>query len=92
MTRKFLIIGDLHGSKPNIYFDGFDAIIAPGDFCPCPDRLRKIYKISYKEFLKDPYNYREWWEIAGKRKAREIITKSLKKGRKVLIKLLIGIT
>ena len=81
---KFLVVGDLHGNKPNIYFEDFDAIIAPGDFCPWSDELRKIYNISYKEFLEDPYNYREWWEIAGKRKAREIIEESLKKGREIL--------
>ena len=84
MAMKFLIVGDLHGNKPKIYIEDFDAIIAPGDFCPWSDELREIYNVSYKEFLKDPYNYREWWEIAGKRKAREIITESIQKGREVL--------
>jgi aspartyl-tRNA synthetase len=30
---RFLVVGDLHGNKPNIHFKDFDAIIAPGDFC-----------------------------------------------------------
>ena len=30
---KFLIVGDLHGEKPNIHFKNFDAIIVPGDIC-----------------------------------------------------------
>jgi len=84
MGMKFLVVGDLHGNRPNIYFEDFDAIIAPGDFCPWSDELRKIYNLSYREFLKDPYNYREWWDIAGKRKAREIIIESLQEGREVL--------
>ena len=80
---KFLIIGDLHGQKPNIYYKDFDAIIAPGDFCLDKD-IRKVYHITYKEFLKDPYNYRDWWEIYGKVKAKKITKKSLFYGRRIL--------
>jgi Icc-related predicted phosphoesterase len=82
-TMKFLILGDLHGNKPNIYFKGFDAIIAPGDFCSDAG-IREYYAITYKEFLNDPYNYREWWEITGKPKARALVKESLSSGRKIL--------
>jgi Icc-related predicted phosphoesterase len=81
---KFLIIGDLHGIKPRIHFKDFDAIIATGDFCSWNDYLREVYSKAYKEFLKDPYNYRKWWEITGKRKAKEIIKESLGEGREIL--------
>jgi len=84
MTKKFLIIGDLHGIKPRIHFKDFDAIIATGDFCPWSKELREVYTITYKEFLEDPYNYREWWEVVGKRRAREIIRESIATGREIL--------
>ena len=80
---KFLIIGDLHGKKPKIYYDNFDAIIAPGDFCDHKG-IRGPYQIVYKEFLKDPSNHREWWEVTGKKKAKEIIKRSIKAGRNIL--------
>jgi len=80
---KILIIGDLHGSKPNISFKDFDAIVAPGDFC-LDKGIREIYSISYQEFLKDPNNYREWWEICGKKKAKKLILDSVKAGRRTL--------
>jgi len=80
---KFLIIGDLHGNKPNIYFKNFDTIIAPGDFCS-DKGIREFISVSYKEFLKNPYDYRDWWEIAGKVNAKKIIKKSLLDGRKIL--------
>lgn len=83
MAMKFLILGDLHGSKPKIYFKDFDAIIAPGDFCS-DTGIREFYKITYQEFLKNPYNYREWWEICGKTKAKKLVRASLSKGRKIL--------
>ena len=72
---KFLIVGDLHGNIPEIYFDDFDAIIAPGDFCS--DAPRKYMFQALKENT-------EWYRIVGKRKARKMIRKSLSDGRKVL--------
>jgi len=49
---KFLIIGDLHGNKPKIYSNDFDAIIAPGDFCS--DALRKYMFQAQKYYIKNP--------------------------------------
>ncbi|MFC1774983.1 metallophosphoesterase [Nanoarchaeota archaeon] len=75
---KFLIIGDLHGSMPNIYFRGYDAIIAPGDFCS--DESRKYMMEGMRKG-------KHWVDLVGKRKAKIIIKKSLEDGRKVLEKL-----
>lgn len=83
---KFLIIGDLHGNIPRIYFKKFDALIIPGDFCS-DKGIREIYSIRYKEFLKNPYNCRDWWEICGKTKAKKLIKNSINIGRKILEKL-----
>jgi Icc-related predicted phosphoesterase len=80
---RFLIIGDLHGKKPKIHYKDFDAIIAPGDFCS-DKGIREPYKITYKEFLKNPENYREWWEITGKRKAKKIIKSSIDSARRIM--------
>jgi hypothetical protein len=49
---KFLVVGGLHGNKPNIYFEGFDAIIAPGDFCS--DAPRKYMLQALRENLETP--------------------------------------
>jgi len=74
---KFLIIGDLHGQMPNIYFKDFDAIIAPGDFCSddASKYRLKVVKLNYK--LK-------WFDLVGKKKALKMIRKSISDGRKVL--------
>ena len=40
-----LIMGDLHGQKPEIYAHDFDAVIAPGDFCS--DAPKKQYKNNF---------------------------------------------
>lgn len=83
---KFVIIGDLHGTLPRMHYKEFDAIIAPGDFCS-DKGIRELIWASYKEFLKNPYEAREWWEIVGKKRASKLIKNSLKAGRKILRKL-----
>src|SRR3989338_5056731 len=79
---KFLIIGDLHGNKPNIYRKDFDAIIAPGDFCS--DSLRKYMFQALKEQINNPESRVKWYNLAGKENAKKMIQKSLKDGRKIL--------
>lgn len=79
---KFLVIGDLHGNKPNIYFKGFDAIIAPGDFCS--DAPRKYMFQALRKKLENPDSEIKWYDIVGKRQARKMIKKSLLDGREVL--------
>ena len=79
---KFLVFGDLHGNKPKVYFKDFDAIIAPGDFCS--DSPRKYMFQALRIRLQKPNSKLKWYDIIGKRKAKEMIKKSLKDGRKIL--------
>ena len=74
---KFLILGDLHGHIPKIYFKDFDAIITPGDFCDGS----KIRKIIFNKWDSGKY----WHEIVGKKKAKQLIKQDLKSGRKTRI-------
>ena len=78
---KFLVVGDLHGNKPNIYYEGFDTIIAPGDFCSAT--TQKYMFQALRERLKSG-SKTNWYDLAGKRKARKLIKKSLSDGRKIL--------
>ncbi len=82
---KILAIGDLHGNIPEIYFDDFDAILAPGDFCS--DAPRKYMFEALRLQLQNPQNKTKWYDLAGKKKAKEMVKKSLSDGRKVLEKL-----
>ncbi len=79
---KILIIGDLHGNKPNIYYKDFDIMIASGDFCSDETRLYQFQAL--KERLENPKSKTTWYDITGKTKAKAMIEKSLKDGRKIL--------
>jgi Icc-related predicted phosphoesterase len=81
---KYLIVPDLHGSMPEIYerFKGFDSIIAPGDFCES-DKIRNEW-FSILKMTNDPNYHANWYDRLGKRKAKELVNKSLESGRKVL--------
>ena len=79
---KILIIGDLHGQKPKIHFKDFDALIAPGDFCS--DAPREYMFQILRKYLENPDFDGDWIDIAGKKKAKEMVKKSLKDGRKIL--------
>lgn len=83
---KFLVVGDLHGQVPNIYFSDFDAIIAPGDFCSS-DESRPLMFQAIKEQLKNPNYKKEWYDLVGKTKTKGIINRSLKAGKVILDKL-----
>jgi Icc-related predicted phosphoesterase len=85
---RFLIIGDLHGVKPNIYFkkDKFDAIIFPGDVCS--DKELRVHtnnwvaswgktKTPYKEFEK-------YIDKFGRKKYEKLGKNSIIEGRKIL--------
>jgi len=70
-------MGDLHGELPKTYFDDFDAIIAPGDFCS--DSIRKyLFKAAKEGYSK------EWYEYCGRKKAKQLVLKSISSGKKVL--------
>ena len=79
---KFLIVGDLHGQKPKIYFKDFDAIIAPGDFCSDAPRKYMFQALRYN--LENPGSDIDWYDLVGKKRARKMIRKSLDDGRKIL--------
>ena len=81
---RFLILGDLHGKEPKIFYSDFDAIISPGDFCS--DNLRKYMFKSLKENTKNSTNV-PWYKSIGEKKAKELIKESISDGRKVLKKL-----
>jgi Icc-related predicted phosphoesterase len=72
---KFVVIGDLHGQMPELYFQSYDAILCVGDFCSSEAR-----KYMFEAIDKDV----EWYDLCGKKKAREYVKKSLESGRKVL--------
>jgi len=79
---KFLVVGDLHGQKPKIHFKDFDAIIAPGDFCS--DRHRKYIFQALREQIKNPDSEIQWSDLVGKKRAKKMVDKSIKDGRKIL--------
>jgi len=85
ILMKFLIVGDLHGKIPKIHFKDFDAIIAPGDFCS--DEMKPWIFKALRKSLEDSSFDLEWYHMVGKRKAKQMILKSVANGRKVLKKL-----
>jgi len=80
---KFLIVGDLHGNKPKVYFKDFDAVIAPGDFCSSGE-IRNYAFQALKERHQNPCSKVKWYDLAGKKEARKLVKKSLKDGREIL--------
>ena len=83
---KFLIIGVLHGNKPKIHFKGFDAIIAPGDFCG--DEIRKYFDGWGNAKKKDGKPYKSTTEYLNSNYSKKFLKKlendSLKIGRNIL--------
>lgn len=82
---KLLIVGDLHGNIPTIYYKQFDAIIAPGDFCS--DEPRKYMFEALNIRMRNPKSKIRWYDLVGKVKTKEMIEKSIKDGRIILEKL-----
>lgn len=82
---RFLIIGDLHGRMPRLYAKRFDAIIAPGDFCS--DESRTYIFEAMRRKQKNPRFKKDWTDLAGKRKASNIIAYQLFRGRRILERL-----
>jgi Icc-related predicted phosphoesterase len=80
---KYLIIPDLHGQKPRIHFKGFEAIIAPGDFCDT-GRLTEYAFAVLERRKKDPHYKGNWYDIAGKSEAKKIVEDAIKSGKSIL--------
>lgn len=83
---KFLIIGDLHGQKPKIYFKDFDAIIVPGDIASDAG-VRPHLKAWFKA-LKEGSSVGDSDKFIisqiGKKKFMKLEVDSLKVGKKIL--------
>ncbi len=79
---KLLVVGDLHGQKPKIHFNDFDAIIAPGDLCS--DRATKYIFRNLRKQRKNPEYKTEWWDEIGRQKAKQILDGAFKDGRRIL--------
>ncbi len=79
---KFLVIGDLHGNIPKIYFKDYDAIVCTGDFCS--DKMRKYMFMALKMRMQLPLFPVTWVDLAGEKRAERMIKKSFEDGRKVL--------
>jgi len=82
MLKKCLILGDLHGKKPKVFFNNYDLIITTGDFCS--DSLRKYMFKAIKIKSKEHDSKIKWYDLIGKRKARRMIRKSISDGRSIL--------
>jgi len=85
---KILVVGDLHGQKPKIYFKDFDAIIAPGDFCGDKE-IGPLYKKWFKHIKNNPKDHVGSDEffiklIGSKIKFKQMEKRSLKDGRKII--------
>ncbi len=84
---KFLIFGDLHGQIPNAYFEDYNTIIAPGDFCSSGDKEGTIRKFMFqviKEKKKDSTFDKEWFDLCGKKEAKRLYEQSITDGHSVL--------
>lgn len=77
---KLLIIGDLHGQIPALYFNDFDIVLFVGD--ACSNKYFSLIMKSLKEREKTG-KYISWIDRVGKVKARQMIKESLKDGRAV---------
>jgi len=81
---KFLLIGDLHGEKPEILvnLDDVDAIIAPGDFCS--DEIRPHINLMLKKRKETGNDDIDLDEFVSKKKREKFEKNSIKKGREIL--------
>ncbi|MDA3836096.1 MAG: metallophosphoesterase [Nanoarchaeota archaeon] len=84
---KILVVGDLHGVKPQIHFKDFDCIIQPGDVCGS-DKIRKMYKKYFRiidvlgEFAP---SFEEFADMEfGSGGHDELVEESMVKGREII--------
>lgn len=78
---KILLIGDLHGRKPTIYYDDFDAIIAPGDFCS--DGARELMFKALR-LNSENANKIHWFDLIDRDKAKSMVIDSIQSGRETI--------
>ena len=80
MMLKLLVIGDPHGVQPSLP-NGFDAILTTGDFCS--DGPKQLMFAAMTQRLANGTKTR-WWDIIGRKAARELALHSIADGRAVL--------
>jgi Icc-related predicted phosphoesterase len=80
---KYLIIPDLHGQKPRIFYKGFEAIIAPGDFCDTGRLTEYAFEVLKRRRLNPKYKG-NWYDIAGKKNSEKIVANAIRSGRSIL--------
>lgn len=83
---KILIIGDLHGRKPQMHFKDFDCIVQVGDVCD--DREISPYARQWFRSLKkakEDIMYEDFIiKKIGKKRLNQMEARSLKKGNEIL--------
>ena len=81
---KVLIYPDSHGDIPAFKLGKVDFAISPGDFCSSGTRKYEFQAICE---WKSGKGRRNWFDIAGKKKVKKEIEKSLRDGKKLLERL-----
>lgn len=86
VLMKILVVGDLHGNKPKIYFKDFDAIISIGDVCsdkgfrPLVKKWFKYREMKGNSLNLDKFIVRE----IGKKQVKQLEKESLDAGKNIL--------
>jgi len=79
--KKILILGDMHGIKPNIHYKGYDSVICSGDFAETGDLRPYFFKaVSLRQQNKKT----QWYEFLGKKKSKDFVMSAVKAGERLL--------
>jgi len=81
MVVKFLILGDLHGVKPKILTDDYDAIISVGDICG--DDIKKYIKKWIKIRTETKEYDLDFYKVCPRWKERIYSKISILKGKRI---------
>ena len=76
---EVLVVGDCHGEIPEISEEAerADVILATGDICGDSSQMREAMFQSID-------SEKDWYNILGRQKAKEMVNKSLEEGEQVL--------
>lgn len=87
MDMRFVVIGDLHGQMPNVYYGNLDLLLSVGDFCANISNLREMMFKEISEKMKNPKITTHWYDMMGRSNARKALQQLFSEGRKALEKL-----
>lgn len=79
---NLLVIGDLHGQPPGIFFSDADMVVSPGDFCSDAVREHAFRAMAMND--RHPDRPVEWYDLLGRKAAKDLVESSLADGRRVL--------